>query len=62
MSSERDPFLDAVKALGKALQRREVAHLVVITPGPHDYVWNQGPGSYEMLLWHERVLRGLPAP
>ena len=26
------------------------------------YVWNEGPGAYEMLLWHERVLRGLPAP
>ncbi len=62
VSSERDPFLAAVRALGDALAKRRLAHRVVVTPGPHDYVWNQGPGSYEMLLWHERVLRGLPPP
>lgn len=62
VSSERDPFLDAVRALAAALKKRGVEHQLVVTPGPHDYVWNQGPGSYEMLLWHERVLRGLPPP
>lgn len=62
VSSEKDPFLAAVQALGAALARRALPHQVVITPGPHDYVWNRGPGSYEMLLWHERVLRGLAAP
>lgn len=62
VSSEKDPFLAAVRALGAALTKRDVAHQVVVTPGPHDYVWNQGPGSYEMLLWHDRALRGLPLP
>lgn len=62
VSSEGDPFLDAVRVLSEALAARDVAHSLVVTPGPHDYVWNKGPGSYEMLLWHERVLRGTPAP
>ena len=62
MSSQDDPFLDAVKALSAALDERKVAHQLLITPGPHDYIYNRGPGSYEMLLWHERVLRGLPPP
>lgn len=62
VSSDGDPFLGAVRALSKALTARNVAHQLVVTPGPHDYVWNKGPGSYEMLLWHERVLRGAPAP
>jgi predicted esterase len=62
VSSEDDPFLAAVRALGEALHERDVKHQLVVTPGPHDYAWNQGPGSYEMLLWHERVLRGLPPP
>ncbi len=62
VSSDGDPFLAAVLALGKELERNQVPHQVIVTPGPHDYIWNRGPGSYEMLLWHERVLRGLPPP
>lgn len=62
VSSEEDPFLEAVRALGTSLERRGLAHRVVITPGPHDYAWNRGPGSAELLLHHERVLRGLPPP
>jgi len=62
VSSEGDPFLTAVRALSKALDDVAVAHDLVVTPGPHDYAWNRGPGGAEMLLWHERVLRGLPGP
>ncbi len=62
VSSAEDPFLEAVRALGARLDRRGVPHRVVVTPGPHDYAWNRGPGSAELLLHHERVLRGLPAP
>lgn len=62
VSSEGDPFLAAVRALSKALDDVQVKHELVVTPGPHDYAWNRGPGSAEMLLWHERVLRGLAGP
>jgi pimeloyl-ACP methyl ester carboxylesterase len=62
VSSDGDPFLPAVRALSQSLERASVPHQLVVTPGPHDYAWNRGPGSFEMLLWHERVLRGLPAP
>jgi iron(III)-salmochelin esterase len=62
VSSEGDPFLAAVRALSKALEDVGVQHDLVVTPGPHDYAWNRGPGGAEMLLWHERVLRGLPGP
>lgn len=62
VSSEGDPFLAAVRALSKALDEVAVKHDLVVTPGPHDYAWNRGPGGVEMLLWHERVLRGLPGP
>ena len=62
VSSEGDPFLAAVRALSKRLDVDGVKHQLVITPGPHDYVWNRGPGSAELLLWHERVLRGHPPP
>ena len=64
LSSHGDPFLAAVRALSQALHKRAVPHQLVVTPGPHDYVYNRGPGAYEMLLWHERGLRGgrLPPP
>jgi hypothetical protein len=51
-----------VERLSQALHEEHIPHELLVTPGPHDYVYNRGPGSYEMLLWHERVLRGLPPP
>ncbi|MCA9625683.1 MAG: esterase, partial [Myxococcales bacterium] len=62
VSSDDDPFREAVIALGEALAERHLPHEVILTPGPHDYIWNKGPGSYELLLWHERRTRGLKSP
>lgn len=61
VSSDGDPFLEAVSAFAAELARRGIPHQLVVTPGPHDYAWNRGPGCLEMLLWHDRVLRGRPA-
>jgi hypothetical protein len=36
-----------------------VPNVLVVVPGPHDYPFNRGPAVYEMLLHHDRVLRGL---
>ncbi|MFO0552524.1 MAG: alpha/beta hydrolase-fold protein [Polyangiaceae bacterium] len=60
VSSEEDPFLEPTKALARALDRRKLEHRLLITKGPHDYVWNRGPGGAELLIFHERALRGLP--
>ena len=62
LSSEGDPFLDAVKAASAKMSEAGVAHDLVIVPGPHDYAFNRGPGCAEMLLWQERALRALPSP
>ncbi len=62
VSSDGDPFLEAVRALSARLDRDGVVHQLVVTSGPHDYVWNRGPGACEMLAFHERALRGLPPP
>lgn len=62
VSSQEDPFLEPTRALASALASRKIPHLLVVTKGPHDYVWNQGPGSIELLVHHERALRGLVPP
>ena len=62
VSSEADPFLSAIRVVSHRLQAGGVAHELLVVPGSHDYAWNRGPGGAEMLLWHERVQRGLRAP
>ena len=64
VSSERDPFKPSVEALSQALRERGLAHHLTMTPGPHDYIWNRGPGSLEMLRWFDQALRpgALPEP
>lgn len=58
MTSEGDFYRDATALLHRALSKRGVAHEHLLLPGPHDYVFNRGPGALEMLLWHDRALRG----
>ena len=62
VSSEADPFLPAIRAISDRLRQDGVSHTLLVVPGPHDYAWNRGPGGVEMVLWHERVQRGLPPP
>jgi enterochelin esterase-like enzyme len=60
VSSDDDPFLPAVRALSAKLGEIGVPHSLVVVPGPHDYAFNRGPGSAELLFFHERALRGFP--
>lgn len=62
LTSEGDYFLRAVEALAERLLVDRVPHELTVAKGPHDYVFNRGPGAAELLLWHERALRGLPSP
>ncbi len=62
VSSDADPYLPAVRAASERLSRDGVVHELLVVPGNHGYEFNRGPGGAEMLLWHERVQRGLKAP
>jgi enterochelin esterase-like enzyme len=61
LTSDKDVYREAVLALHLALKAAEVQHEYLMVPGPHAYAFNRGPGSLEMLLWHDRVLRGEPS-
>ena len=57
LSSDDDPLLPVTRKLSEELRKRHVAHTLVVTPGGHDYAFNRGPGSIEMLRFHDRALR-----
>jgi pimeloyl-ACP methyl ester carboxylesterase len=52
LTSEGDPFLETTRALSLALRDRRVPHTLLVLPGPHDYAFNRGPGSVELLRFH----------
>jgi hypothetical protein len=58
LTSDGDYFLRANRSISQAFQAASVSHELVIVPGPHDYEFNRGPGVYEMLVFHDRALRG----
>ncbi len=60
LTSTQDYYLPALRAADAALRRAGVGHEFFVAEGPHDYVFNRGPGAFEMLLYHDRVLRGRP--
>ena len=62
VSSEEDPFLLAVRAASERMTSEGVPHELLVIPGTHGYEFNRGPGAAELLLWHERVQRGLKGP
>jgi len=56
VTSQFDYFRDPISALSRAWTAGGIAHDFADLPGPHDYVFNRGPGSIELLLWHDRAL------
>jgi hypothetical protein len=61
ISSDQDPLLPVTRKLSEELRKRQLAHTLVVTPGAHDYAFNKGPGSVELLRFHDRALRDLRA-
>ena len=57
-TSTGDPFHDANVRLAADLERRGVARELRVAPGPHDQPWLREVGTIELLLWHDRSLRG----
>lgn len=60
LTSDEDYFLRENERLSALLAARGVAHQLTRVPGTHSYRFNRGAGGIEMLLFHDRVLRGSP--
>jgi iron(III)-salmochelin esterase len=56
LTSHDDYFHDGIVGISRAWHAAGVAHDFADVPGPHDYVFNRGPGSIELLSWHDHVL------
>ena len=52
-SSAQDPFLRATRLLSRAWTRRQIPHELVEYQGTHSYTFNRGPGSIELLRFHQ---------
>lgn len=59
LTTSHDFLRPDVFALHRAMTARRIAHDFVDVAGPHDYPFNRGSGGIEMLLFHDRALRGM---
>ncbi|MFZ5893660.1 MAG: alpha/beta hydrolase [Myxococcota bacterium] len=62
LTSDEDVFLGPDTAIADAMRAASVPLYFDVVTGPHDYDFNKGPGAIEMLLFHDRVLRGESPP
>lgn len=58
LTSDQDHFRRVNESLSAALASKGVPHRLLRVQGTHSYRFNRGPGGIEMLLFHDRVLRG----
>jgi iron(III)-salmochelin esterase len=56
LTSHDDYFHDVNTGLSQAWRAAGVTHEFADVPGPHDYIFNRGPGSIELLLFQDRAL------
>jgi enterochelin esterase-like enzyme len=61
LSSSEDYFLEPTVELSRELKARGVDHTLDLVVGTHSYEFNRGPGVFEMLIFHDRAVRGLEA-
>jgi hypothetical protein len=57
VTSDRDPMAPSVERMHQLLVDNSIHHVYLKLTGPHDYVFNQGPGALELLVFHDRALR-----
>jgi hypothetical protein len=57
LTSHDDYFHDVIVGVDRAWTAAGIAHEFADVVGPHDYVFNRGPGSLELLFWNDRSLR-----
>lgn len=62
LTSDGDYFREPDAAIARAFTNAGLPMRFDEVVGPHDYAFNRGPGAIEMLVFHDRALRGEPPP
>jgi enterochelin esterase-like enzyme len=62
VTSSRDYYLESTRTLARVLRAAGVEPNLLVLRGDHSYDFNRGPGVLEMLLFHDRALRGMDWP
>jgi enterochelin esterase-like enzyme len=57
-TSHGDPYRAANERLARELEQRGMPTRLSVRKGPHSQAWLIEIGSLELLLWHDRALRG----
>lgn len=55
-TSDRDPFKKTLRGFDKTLTDMDIPHRFTVLQGNHDKRFVKGPGSMELLLFHDRAL------
>jgi iron(III)-salmochelin esterase len=55
VTSDGDTLAPSVERMHRLLVSNEIPHEYKILTGPHDYIFNQGPGALSMLLFHNEA-------
>lgn len=58
VTSDGDGYRGAIRTFTRALRRERLSVRLADLTGPHDYVFNRGPGAIDLLLFHDGVLNG----
>lgn len=56
ITSNRDSMARSVREMHDLLMEYDIPHAFLHLRGPHDYIFNQGPGSLALLLFHNEAL------
>lgn len=57
VTSDGDGMAPSVEKMSHLLKDEGIPHTYMNLTGPHDYIFNQGPGSIALLMFHNRAQR-----
>lgn len=60
VTSDGDVMAPAVARMHQLLKANGIPHQYLVLTGPHDYIFNQGPGSIALLVFHDKALHDRP--
>ena len=61
VTSDGDPMAPSVQKMSALLKSEGIAHTYLNLKGPHDYIFNPGPGSISLLMFHNATQPGQSA-